>query len=95
MLIFLYLGAFDYMKNSTGCLLSLGLASIGLVYMAFARLSFMERLYLFCLARQSCYAAAISPAPALDATAVGAVDTAVSFAVFVDIPTFLTVTTPQ
>ena len=51
--------------------------------------------YIISLARQSCYAAAIFPAPALDAIAVGAVDSAVPFAVFVDIAIFLIVTIPQ
>ena len=87
------------MKKSIGFHLSLGLATFGLVYMAFARLSHMERPYTPCLARQSCYAAATFPAPALDATAVGAVDNAVdtpvTFAAFVDNPIFLTVTVPQ
>lgn len=61
----------------------------------FALFPYMEGVYMLYLARKSCYAAATSPASALEATAVGAVDTAVTFTAFVDIAIFLTVTVPQ
>ena len=92
-------GLYDSMEKPICFLLSLGLATFGLVYMVSARFSSRDRSYIPYRARQSCYAAATFPAPTLDSTAVGAVDNAVdtpvTFAAFVDNPIFLTVTVPQ
>ena len=87
---------FDFMKSSTGCVGASDSQIFALyAWLLLHSLTWRVCMHMLYLARRSSYAAAIFPAPALDATAFGAVNTAVPFVAFVDISILLTVATPQ